>query len=334
MPVGEQEAYRRLWREEAAGRTAPSPEPNLATPCRHFDEFPVERAGCGSCQAKWVYPCELYGKCSPLGYHAGVKRCQGCVHYVPHGGDAPEPSPRRLILVNSGLPGDVLPLSAAIESLHRTHPGAYIAAVEGAGAELLDYNPHVARAKPLAGGEPVEWERITTAAPAVTPCTPRSVQADCGWLESRLGVPVPPVVARPRVYLTPDERRPHPAIQRATSDRRYVLVATRLAGDAPGSNNSSECQRVLDLLDGRVPVVHVGEATGPLLRGALDLRGPLGLRQLARLAFHAAAAVGSSALLRDLSAAFEKPYVNTASDWAGLEPIGAERAVALLGLGA
>ena len=298
--------------ETAEPRRAPVAAPGATGPCRHFDPAPLDRGSCGSCVAKWVYPCEVYGRCSPHGWHPGVKRCDGCAHHAGRGSERPEPDVRRIVLVNENGPSAVLVLSAAVESLHRAHPGRFVTAVDGPGAELLGHNPHVVSAESVIDGAPVVWDRFPiSGAPDESPLD--AMRGGCDAIAAALGVPVPLAVDRPCVSLSPDERGRVPQVHEAASGNpRYWLVDEGGGDGGPaGWPGAFDLTRIAERVGDRVRLVRVGtdEPARPAHPGVLDLQAGPGLRELARAVWHAVGGIGPSGVLRHLCAAFEKPYV-------------------------
>lgn len=302
---------------------AQTSEPLLA--CRHFTDAPLHKDGCGSCQTKWQYPCEVFGACSPEGYHAGVKRCNGCVFREPINSEVAEPKPTYLELVNEQCPGDVLVMSAAIESLHRTYPREFVTAYDGTAREIFDHNPHIVTKAANIDGKPVEWRRVKMQYPLVDQCDARPVhfmQGYSDYLGTVVGKVIPLVVNRPYVYLSPEERGWIPQVEEVLGGRvKYWLVNAGWKNDYPAKFwGLSNFQRLIDILRGKVLFVQVGanEHTHEPLKGVLDMRGKTDTRQLCRMVFHAAGGVGPSTFLQHLCAAFEKPYVCLAG---GREPL-------------
>ncbi|WP_171475899.1 hypothetical protein [Frigoriglobus tundricola] len=238
----------------------------------------IDRGECGSCVAKWVYACDVYGRCSPHGWHAGVKRCDGCVHRADRGSEQPDPDVRRAVLLYEGGTSDALVLSAAIESLHRAHPGRFVTAVAGPGAELFDHNPHVVTAEPVIDRAPVAWERL--AVPG-TPdeCPLDALRDSCNALGAALGVPVPLAVDRPCVYLSPDERGRAPQVPEGTGGSPRSWLVDGGGGDEgpAGRWTAADLPRVAELVGDRVRIVPIGAA-------GTDQR------ELARAVWHAAGA--------------------------------------------
>ncbi len=288
-------------------------------PCRYLTDAPVERDGCGSCQKRWLYPCEVYGVATPEGHRPFVKRCEGCVHYRKRDDDTPDVGPiRRLIFHNSLCPGDVVVSTAAIESLHIAHPGKFLTSVSGTATELFHFNPNVVAV------DAQFWEAMTLEYPLVNQSDERPVhfmQGYCDFLAERLGVPVPLAVNRPRIYTSPEEQSWIPQVQEIVGSRvPYVVVNAGHKSDYTAKWwGSSNYQAVVDLLRGRVLFVQVGELghNHPALSGVVDLRGKTDLRQLVRLVYHSAGGVGPSTLLQHLCAGLDRSYVLLAG---GREP--------------
>jgi len=328
-PIGEK--FRALWDappgknhnpEAANGGTGVV---ELVGPCRHMDESPLERAGCGSCQAKWIYPCEIYGKCSPDGTHTGVKRCGRCVHRAGRNSERPEPNPDYLKLVNEHCPGDVLVMSAAVESLHATYPGQYVTAYKGTAAAIFEHNPNVVDAVSHIDGRPVPWREIKMQYPLIDKCDERPVhfmQGYCDYLADQIGKPVPLVVNRPFVYLTDEEKGWLSQVAEVVGTSiPYWIVNAGHKSDYPAKWwGWSNYQKLVDLLRGKVAFVQIGseEHNHAPLSGLIDLRGKTDTRQFLRLVYHAAGGVGPSTFLQHACAAFDKPYVCIAG---GREPL-------------
>lgn len=92
--------------------------------------------------------------------------------------------------------GDCVAMTAAIYSLHRTHPGKYATSVQSRFPEVFQYNPDVA--VPTDGAEPLAMHY-----PEVHRSNERGIhfmQAWCEYLGKALGVHVPLLTERPRLY--------------------------------------------------------------------------------------------------------------------------------------
>lgn len=323
----ESAAYRELFdKREAAAREGKRATQISESPavCRHLTDTPLDKETCG-CAGKWSYPCDVYGVCTPVAYKAGVKRCHACPHYAPIGSDKPEPEPRRLLLVNECCPGDVLVMSAAIESLHAAYPGEFITAYDGTAPEIFEHNPHVAPAVSEIDGESVAWQRLEMRYPLIDHCDARPVHflhGYCEYLATKIGKPVPLVTNRPRLYFSPEETTWLPQVYEGRDDRpRYWLINAGYKDDYPAKWwGTSNFQRVVDILKGFVTFVQIGEAghNHPSLSGVIDMRGKTDTRQFLRMVRNSAGGVGPSTFLQHACAACEKPYVCIAG---GREPL-------------
>lgn len=316
------EGFRMEWDRQLA---KPQSEDRPRGPCAHFYDSPITRNGCGSCMGKWVYPCDVLGACTPEGWQAGVKRCNGCDFFTPRNSDEVQPIPRYIELINNQCPGDVLVMSAAIESLHRMYPAQFVTSYKGTARELFDHNPHVVTKWEQIDGRAVAWEQVQMRYPLVDECDARPIHfmaAYADYLGFALGVSLPLVVNRPYVYLSPEEKSWIPQVEEATGSREpYWLINAGHKSDYPAKWwGTSNFQTVVNLLRGRVRFVQIGEAhhTHPLLDGVIDMRGKTDVRQLVRMAYHAAGGVGPSTFLQHLCAALQKPYVCIAG---GREPL-------------
>jgi hypothetical protein len=258
-----------------------------------------------------VYECKVLGACTPGDQRMpGVQSCGDCQGYTT---DPTVPDPEVVMFENCQAPGDALVFSAALESLHRAHPGRFLTAVEGVGRVLYDHNPRVALLSPDARPKA---RAIRVAYPAVNQSDDRAIhfmQAFCEFLEDALKVRVPLLVNRPYVYLTAEEKGWMGQVREVTgaSARYWVVNAGHKSDFTAKWWGTSNYQRVVDRLRGHVTFVQVGETghTHPPLSGVIDLRGRTDQRQLCRLVYHATGGLGPSTLLQHLCAAFEKPYV-------------------------
>lgn len=219
---------------------------------------------------------------------------------------------RSIVLNNHQSPGDILALTAAVHSLHSRYPGQFRTAVRTTAPELWLHNPQIT---PL--GDPG-----ATGIRCRYPLIHRSNQepitflhAFCRDLGDQLGVPLPPAINRPVLYLSAEERgwvhqvRQHVAAGR---DQPFWLLNAGLKSDFTAKGWPLESfQEVVDRLRGRVQFVQIGAAEHrhPKLRGVIDFVGRTTLRELVRLAYHAQGGVGPSTLLQHLCAAWQKPYV-------------------------
>ena len=302
-----------------------APPARRAARCEFLLDAVIDRRG-STCAASWTYGCDVYGECSPTRNYPGVRNCPGCPVRTPEGSD-----PDVLLVTQRSTLGDALALGAVVESLHRSHPGRYLTALDTAAPALWEHSPRVVPLDRLA--RITDTPRVLRAdRPAVRGSGGGSgafPQACREHLEGQLGVRIPPSVDRPALRLSDEERGRTPPVQELTGRSiPYWLVDAGCDEDSPGGGwDAATYQEVVDRLRGVVLFVQVGEAgrAHPPLYGGIDLRGQADVRLLMRLAWHAAGGVGSTTSLRYLLAAFGKPHVATggrglAVQTAGLTP--------------
>lgn len=220
---------------------------------------------------------------------------------------------RAIILKNHLSPGDVLVMSAAIYSLHRTHPGKFLTAIDTTANALYEHNLDVATVQEVrdAGGEEVQ-----THYPAIARSNERGItfmQGYCEFFAEALGVPVPLATNRPHVYLSQDEKKWLDQVHEATGRKRpFWLINSGVKKDftCKGWGHVSY-QKVVDILRGKILFVQVGskEHLHRPLDGVLDFIGKTDLRQLVRLTHHCDGVLCGVTLLQHLAASLEKPSV-------------------------
>lgn len=254
--------------------------------CRHLGPAILgKKEICAPCNGKERQVFECYNPAlSP--HETTVTSCQSC-EYQPKTG-------RKLLLRCNLSPGDALVMSAAIYSLHRTHPGKFQTAIQTHADELFQYNPDISECD----GELVEMHY-----PEIHRSDERGIhfmQAYCEFLESVLGVRVPLLTNRPRVYLSKSEML-------GTAAPYWVVCA--------GGKTDFTCkqwphyQEVVD--KSKVSWVQVGAAEHdhPPLRGVDNMVGKTSLRELVRLVYHSKGVLCSTTLLMHLAAALERPAI-------------------------
>lgn len=222
-------------------------------------------------------------------------------------------SPRQLLLRTDQQVGDAVAMTAAIYSLHRMYPGKYLTAVESQWPEVFEHNPDVVPVDTL-----TDPERLHMHYPAVHQSNERAIHFMQGWCEHlgyALGVPVPLMTNRPRLYF---------AEQDAPPVKDYWLMCSG------GKNNfttklwgTEQYQRVVDMLMGKVTFVQVGETSGdhpPLFmhKGSKSMVGKTNLRQLFDLCRRARGVLCGVSLLMHVAAALQVPAVVVAG---GREPV-------------
>jgi len=217
----------------------------------------------------------------------------------------------KLILCCNLCPGDVLTMTAAVESLHATYPGEYLTDVETPVAEIWQHNPRIT---PLKGsGRRLQLQYPSVHQSNQVPhCFLGGYTLDLG---RQLGRPLQLRVNRPQLYLADDEKKwlnQVRGLDQANRRRPFWLVNAGVKDDYPAKQWPVEYfQQVVRETIGLIQWVQIGsrEHDHPRLDGAIDLRGKTDHRQLIRLAWHAAGGLGPVTYLQHLMAAWQKPYV-------------------------
>jgi len=206
-------------------------------------------------------------------------------------------TPQSLLLRTLQAPGDAVAITAAIYSLHRAHPGKYTTAVESSYPEVFEHNPDVV----VSGVAEVQMHY-----PAIHKSNDRGIHFMQGWCEflgSALGISIPLLTDRPRLYFD----TPSPPIE------DFWLVCS--GGKRDFTNK---------LWGGYQEVVNKSKETfvqvggGPRLNGVVDMVDKTTLRELFSLARRCKGILCGVSLLMHVAAALEKPSVVIAG---GREPV-------------
>ena len=229
----------------------------------------------------------------------------------------PTATPQPLLLKNNQAPGDAVAMTAAIYSLHRAHPGKYVTIVESKWPDVFDYNPDVPAHIP-----PDPHHRTTVSGvsevqmhyPAVHRSNERGIHFMQGWCEflgMALGIQVPLLTNRPRIYFP----GPQPPIE------NFWIICS--GGKSDFTNKLWGWQRYQDVvgkLYGKIRFIQVGESVEdhPPLRGVESMVGKTTLRQLFDLVRRARGVLCGVSLLMHVAAALDKPAVVIAG---GREPV-------------
>ena len=186
--------------------------------------------------------------------------------------------PEKLILKSNLCPGDILTLTAAVESLHRTYPGQYLTNVRTTVPEIWQHNPHVT---PIAEDEP-DVRVLDMHYPSIHRCNQEPVTFIAGYTESlanSIGRPLTCKVNRPYLYLSDDEKQWGDQVaEHFTNGQRvpFWLVNAGIKPDYPAKAWPVEYyQAVVSGTAGKIQWVQVGSAEHdhPRLDGVIDLRG-------------------------------------------------------------
>ena len=222
--------------------------------------------------------------------------------------------PWKVILTCHLSPGDVMTMTAAVESLHTAYPGRFVTDVRTPVSEIWQHNPHITRL------EDAEAETIPLEYPSIHRSNRVSVPFLEGYTEDlgqKLGVELRLATNRPHLYLSDEEktwinqvRQAFPEL--AGREAPFWLVSAGTKRDFTLKQWPVEYyEEVIRRTAGRIQWVQIGatDHDHPPLAGALDLRGKTDHRQLIRLAWHAQGGLGPVTYLQHIMAAWEKPYV-------------------------
>ena len=241
-----------------------------------------------------------------------------------------------LLLKTDQAPGDAVCMTAAIYSLHKAHPGKYITAVESYWPEVFEHNPDVAKhvlPDPNSVEEVFDFAQVLPLQmhyPAIHQSNQRGIHFMQGWCEhlsSALGVPVPLMTNRPRLYFNPNMSETlvggywlvcsggkHDLTNKLWGQERYQEVVNRLLGKI----------RFIQV-GGAKPVVPWNESCAgsqeddhPPLNNVFNWVGKTTLRQLFEIVRRARGVVCGVSLLMHVAAALEKPAIVIAG---GREPV-------------
>lgn len=234
-----------------------------------------------------------------------------------------KPDPIKLILHCPLSPGDVMTLTAAIESLHAAYPGEYLTDVRTTAPEIWDHNPHITK---IADGDR-DAMRLHMEYPQIHHSSERAINfLGCytEYLSAVLKRPIPLITNRPHLYLSDEEKGWMTMPQEHYHGGRRVPYAIVVAGTKNDYTTKQwpveHFQAVVDATLGKWQWVQIGDDghDHPRLKNVIDLVGKTNHRMLHRLVYHCQAGIGPVTYLLHLCAAFEKPYVYLAG---GREPV-------------
>lgn len=220
----------------------------------------------------------------------------------------------KLILKSDLCPGDILTMTAAVESLHRAYPDQYITDVHTSVPEIWAHNPLITK---LAEQDP-EVTTLNLEYPSVNRSCQEHVSFLSGYttnLGDQLGIPLRLKVNRPYLYLSDEEKEWMNQIQEHRSNGRDIpfwLINAGIKSDYTAKAWPIEYyQEVVNRTIGDIQWVQVGseEHDHPPLDRVIDLRGQTDHRQLIRLVYHCDGGLGPVTYLQHLCAAWEKPYI-------------------------
>lgn len=220
----------------------------------------------------------------------------------------------KLILKTNLCPGDVMTLTAAVESLHVTYPGEYETDTRTPASQIWEQNPRITHIPDGTPGARV----IECHYPTIGRSNQEAVAFLAGYtqhLGEQLGRTLTLKTNRPHLYLSAAEQQWTDQIsQHFTGGKRvpFWLINAGVKKDFTAKGWPIEhYQAVVTRTRGEIQWVQVGgaEHDHPALQGVIDLRGKTDHRQLIRLAFHCQGGLGPVTYLQHLCAAWQKPYV-------------------------
>ena len=215
----------------------------------------------------------------------------------------------KIILRSMLSPGDIMVLTAAVESLHRLYPGEYITDVRTSVDEIWENNPHITK---LSDDEKVvECHYSSIQECSQTPIA--FLEGYTRYLGEELDIPIKLMVNRPYLYLTEDEKGWLNQVEEVTKKKvPFWLLNAGVKDDYPLKQWLIEhYEEVVRRTSGHIQWVQVGasEHDHVPISGAINLIGKTSHRQLIRLAYHCQGGLGPVTYLQHLCAAFEKRYV-------------------------
>ena len=220
---------------------------------------------------------------------------------------------KTVVLKHSLSPGDVVVMTAAVESLKQCHPNLEII-VQTTCNSVWENNPHVTVID-IADDPPEEAIVIQMKYDMINTSSQISSMFIQGFVDhiSKNFVPIELKTNRPHLYLNDEEKGWINQIQEhhTQKDVPYWIVCSGTKTDFTAKRWGVEnYQKVVDHFRGRIQFVQIGEKDHlhDPLTGVISLVGDTDLRQLIRLAYSCQGGLGPITLLQHLCAAFEKPY--------------------------
>jgi hypothetical protein len=196
-------------------------------------------------------------------------------------------------------------MSGAIESLHLQYPGAYLTDFAGTGKEAYAHNPRISNLRGI--GRPIRMEN-----PLIN-CSHLPVHfldSYCLTLSRALDIPLTLQVNRPHLYLSNEEKTDSIIRTVFDWDGPYWVVCSTWKNDYTVKRWKGY-QAVVDMLEGKIKFVQVGERHHPYdhLDGVLNLRGRTNLRELIRVIYHSSGVLCGETCLNHIAAGLQRPCV-------------------------
>ncbi len=210
---------------------------------------------------------------------------------------------KSLLLKNPLSPGDVLVMTAAVESLVSQFPGKYRISVETTCPEIWFNNPNVVQAN-------AKCEAIQMHYPLINEShmlrSGHFMNGYCEYLGSKLGIPLKLQTNKPSIYLTEKEKN------KVLVNGDYIVINSGVKSDYTCKGwGQSNYQEVVNKLKGKFKFVQIGEShhIHKPLEGTVNMIGKTSCRELFTLCNGASAGIGGVTFLQHIMAALSKPYV-------------------------
>jgi ADP-heptose:LPS heptosyltransferase len=220
--------------------------------------------------------------------------------------------PIKVILYNNLCPGDLLIMTAAIESLHQQYPGRFITDVACFHSTLFDNNPHITKLNP----NEKDVIHLWTTYPLVNKTNQRPIhflEGYVDWFRTQFDIDLVLDVNRPYIYLT-DEEKKNSFVNQTNKVSKYIVCSTGWKNDYTIKRWSVPyMQEVVDHFQDKIKFVQIGMSrpfhNHPPLKNVIDLIDKTSIRQLVNVCYHAQAGVGPITCIQHMFAAFQRPYV-------------------------
>lgn len=223
-----------------------------------------------------------------------------------------------LCLSNKQSAGDVLCLTACIESLMTLYPNTYRIMVDTSCNAVFENNPHITQMnKDDCKVIEMNYPLIHSSGKIGI----HFIEAFCDYLGKQLNIELPCVVNKPFIYLSDEERQWMSVIEELTGQKKAWVVSSGIKSDYTvkgwGYHNY---QTVINHFKNKILFVQVGEShhNHKKLDNVLDLIGKTDTRQLIRLIYHSQGVLCGVSFLHHLANSFEKPNVTIASSMESL----------------
>ena len=231
---------------------------------------------------------------------------------------------KRLLLRSFISPGDIMTMTAAVESLHGAYPGRWETDVETSCPEIWEHNPNITHMSPEERQEALyvdmEYPAIQQSDQVLQPFLGGYAE----FLGGILGVHLPLLVNKPQIYLTEEEIAWKSQVAEICGmTPKYWVVNAGIKSCFTAKQWPVEYyQEVIDATRHKWEWVQIGQTkdghTHPDLKNVIDLRDKTSIRELFRLVYHSQGGLGPITFLQHVCAALDRPYGCIAG---GREPV-------------